>query len=181
MRISNDNGRHYRLFQTSLGWAGVAATSRGIRAVVLPDKEKHAVERTLLSSLFGVGSSDGSELLVALVLEKAVHVLQHCFAGERISFDLPLDLTSGTPFQQAVWRAALQIPFGEVRSYAWAAKRIGNPRASRAVGRALGANPIPIIVPCHRVVRSAGGLGGYSGGLGLKRKLLDLEAHAHDR
>lgn len=166
------------IFHTSLGWAGVALTSKGICAIVLPEKDKFAVKRKLLGSESGVGSSEESDSTVAHALEKAVHVLQQYFAGERVLFDLPLDLRSGTPFQQAVWRAAVKIPYGEVRSYAWVAKQIKKSRAFQAVGQALGANPVPIIIPCHRVIPSAGGLGGFSGGIGMKRKLLDLEAQS---
>jgi methylated-DNA-[protein]-cysteine S-methyltransferase len=101
--------------------------------------------------------------------------LKQYAAGKPVRFKVPLDLSAGTPFQQAVWRAMMTIPRGETRSYAWIAKKIGRPRATRAVGAACGANNIPVIVPCHRVVASDGTLGGFSGGLPLKRKLLALE------
>ncbi len=81
----------------------------------------------------------------------------------------------GTPFQQRVWRTLLEIPFGQVRSYQWVAKRIGSSQGVRAVGQANGKNPLPILIPCHRVIYQNGFLGGYSGGLGIKRKLLQLE------
>ncbi|MDF2630461.1 MAG: methylated-DNA--[protein]-cysteine S-methyltransferase [Symbiobacteriaceae bacterium] len=89
-------------------------------------------------------------------------------------FDLPLDLR-GTPFQQEVWQALTAIPFGATCSYAHIALQIGRPKAVRAVGAANGANPVPIIVPCHRVIGSNGKLTGYAGGLGLKQRLLELE------
>jgi methylated-DNA-[protein]-cysteine S-methyltransferase len=101
--------------------------------------------------------------------------LKDYFAGRRRQLDIPLCLTSGTAFQRHVWRAAMHIPFGRVRSYKWIALRIGGPRRARAVGRALGANPVPIVVPCHRVVAHDGSLGGFSCGLRVKRKLLALE------
>jgi O-6-methylguanine DNA methyltransferase len=97
------------------------------------------------------------------------------FDGERQRFDLEL-APRGTDFQRQVWRSLAEIPFGETRSYAEIAERIGRPRAVRAVGRANGANPIPIIVPCHRVVGSDGSLTGFGGGLEAKRRLLDLES-----
>jgi methylated-DNA-[protein]-cysteine S-methyltransferase len=81
------------------------------------------------------------------MLAKTTELLRRYFSGESVSFDLPLDLRYYTPFQQAVWRATVEIPRGETRSYAWIAKRIKNPRAARAVGRALGANPVPVLVP----------------------------------
>jgi len=89
-------------------------------------------------------------------------------------FNLPLHL-SGTPFQKRVWSELIKIPFGETRSYQDIAKAVGSPSASRAVGSACGKNPVPIVVPCHRVITKSGGLGGYSGGLDLKKTLLKLE------
>ncbi|HSW50976.1 MAG TPA: methylated-DNA--[protein]-cysteine S-methyltransferase [Bryobacteraceae bacterium] len=107
-------------------------------------------------------------------LDEAARQLEAYFAGSRKVFDLPLDLR-GTAFQRSVWRELLGIPFGQTRTYAEVARAIGSPRAVRAVGAANGANPVPIIVPCHRVVASGGGLGGYGGGVQLKRRLLELE------
>ncbi len=107
---------------------------------------------------------------------RAVQLLREYFAGKRVSFDLPLDLRPATAFQRAVWKAAATIPYGETRSYAWIAKRIGRPKAARAVGQALGANPVPVIIPCHRVITSAGALGGFTGGLPMKKRLLAMEA-----
>ena len=100
--------------------------------------------------------------------------LEEYFAGKRKAFDVPLDLW-GTPFQQEVWKALLRIPYGETRSYRDIAQSVGSPKAVRAVGGANGKNPVPVIVPCHRVIRSDGNLGGYGGGLDIKRELLDLE------
>jgi O-6-methylguanine DNA methyltransferase len=110
-------------------------------------------------------------------LAEAAGQLQAYFAGEQRRFDLPLDLHSLTPFQLSVLQAARRIPAGDVRTYGQVAQAIGKPKASRAVGQALGRNPIPIVIPCHRVIASDGGLGGYSGGGGLqsKRYLLGLE------
>lgn len=94
--------------------------------------------------------------------------------GERRSFDLPLD-PMGTPFQQAVWAELRRIPYGETRSYAQVAAGIGKPKAVRAVGQANHHNPLPIFIPCHRVIGASGKLTGYGGGLDLKQKLLELE------
>lgn len=101
--------------------------------------------------------------------------LKAYLSGKAVRFNCRLDLSAGTAFQQKAWRAMLTIPRGETRSYAWIAKKIGKPRAARAVGAACGANPVPIIVPCHRVIASDGSLGGFGGGLPLKRRLLKLE------
>lgn len=108
-------------------------------------------------------------------LDEVRRELDEYFRGERRSFDVPLDwrLTSG--FVNRVLRETARIPFGETRSYAEMAASAGSPRAFRAAGSALGANPIPIVVPCHRVLRSGGALGGYGGGLEVKRALLELE------
>jgi len=97
------------------------------------------------------------------------------FAGRRKTFDVPIALR-GTAFQLEVWRALLCIPYGETRSYAEIAKSIGRPTATRAVGAANGANPVPIIVPCHRVIGSNGSLTGFGGGIDVKRWLLNFEA-----
>ncbi len=97
--------------------------------------------------------------------------LDQYFSNQREIFDLPL-APKGTPFQQKVWRALMQIKQGETKTYAWLAKKIDNDRAVRAVGTANGANPIALIIPCHRVIGSNGKLTGYAGGLGLKAKLL---------
>lgn len=165
--------RNMSIFKTHLGWAGVAATEQGISRVVLPKKEKATVLQELENEAAEVLSTPAAPLLV-----KAVKLLQRYFSGESVSFDVALDLRYYTPFQQAVWKAAAAVPSGETRSYAWIAKRIRNPKAARAVGQALGANPVPIFIPCHRVVSSTGTLGGFSGGLEMKKKLLELETHA---
>jgi methylated-DNA-[protein]-cysteine S-methyltransferase len=107
-------------------------------------------------------------------LGEAVRQLRAYFAGELQAFDLPL-APQGTPFQLAVWKRLCEIPYGETTSYGELARRIGNPNASRAVGLANGSNPIPIVIPCHRVIGSNGKLTGYGGGLPIKEKLLGLE------
>ena len=107
--------------------------------------------------------------------------LSEYFAGQRQQFDLPLDLSGGTAFQQAVWQALLTIKPGQTSSYGNVSKTIGNAAAVRAVGAAVGRNPISIIVPCHRVLGSDGSLTGYAGGLDRKTALLRLEcAHAEN-
>jgi methylated-DNA-[protein]-cysteine S-methyltransferase len=107
-------------------------------------------------------------------LQEPIRQLRAYFGGELETFDLAL-APQGTPFQQKVWGELCRIPYGETISYGELAKRIGNPNASRAVGLANGSNPIPIIIPCHRVIGSNGKLTGYGGGLPMKEKLLALE------
>lgn len=110
----------------------------------------------------------------AVALKEPIGQLRAYFAGELEDFDLPL-APQGTSFQQSVWAELCRIPYGETISYGELARRIGNPSASRAVGLANGSNPIPIIIPCHRVIGSNGKLTGYGGGLPIKEKLLALE------
>jgi methylated-DNA-[protein]-cysteine S-methyltransferase len=107
--------------------------------------------------------------------ERVAAELEGYFAGRRTAFTVPL-APAGTPFQQAAWKALLQIPYGETVSYAEQARRLGVPTAARAVGSANGKNPICVLIPCHRVIATGGGLGGYGGGLDRKRLLLELEA-----
>lgn len=113
------------------------------------------------------------------VLRKARTQLKEYFAGRRTQFDLPLALM-GTPFQMRVWKELTRIPYGKTISYGEQAKRVGAGKAYRAVGTANGRNPIPIVIPCHRVIAGDGGLGGYGGGLGVKTKLLRLETSVKD-
>jgi O-6-methylguanine DNA methyltransferase len=144
-----------------------------------------ASPRGLCSLDFGVSEADflrGLNPLARIAynleaLSAITQQLQAYFEGVQGNFELPLDLEALTPFQVSVLQAARAIPPGQVRTYGQVARAIGKPKAGRAVGQALGRNPIPIVIPCHRVVRSDGGLGGYSGGGGLqsKRLLLRLE------
>lgn len=118
---------------------------------------------------------DDAPLPARLTLQRAAAELEEYFGGRRAEFDVPLDWGHMPPFQRAVLEATASVPFGHVDTYAGIARRIGNPRATRAVGNALGRNPIPVIVPCHRVIRSDASLGGYTGGLNIKEHLLSLE------
>jgi methylated-DNA-[protein]-cysteine S-methyltransferase len=110
--------------------------------------------------------------------QKVLSQLKNYAEGRLKDFDCSLDL-GGTPFQRKVWEELMKIPYGETRSYRDVARAIGHPKAFRAVGNANGSNPVPVIVPCHRVIESNGGLGGYGQGIDVKKKLLDFEkAHA---
>ena len=111
------------------------------------------------------------------VINEAIRELNEYFAGERRNFNLPL-LFAGTPFQQRIWNALLTIPYGETRSYMQIARIVGNEKGVRAVAQAIGANPMSIIVPCHRVIGSDKALTGFAGGLEAKRYLLNLEKPA---
>lgn len=114
------------------------------------------------------------ELKETSLIKKTIDQLEEYFEGKRKSFDLPFE-PKGTEFQKSVWNELLKIPYGETCSYGEIAKRIGNPKASRAIGMANNRNPISIIIPCHRVIGANGKLVGYGGGIDIKEKLLNLE------
>lgn len=108
-------------------------------------------------------------------LRHALNEIRAYLEGKRREIAVPCEPRGGTPFQRRVWAATRAIPYGEVRGYGWIAAHIGAPGAARAVGQALARNPLPLLIPCHRVVAAGGKLGGFTGGLPLKRKLLQLE------
>jgi methylated-DNA-[protein]-cysteine S-methyltransferase len=130
---------------------------------------------TGLRSVLWPGAGTDAVAAPSAVVAAAARQLEEYFTGERTAFDLPLDLR-GTPFQRTAWLALAEIPFGETVSYAEQARRLGRPSAVRAVGAANGRNPLPIVLPCHRVVGSDGSLTGFGGGLEVKRALLEHEA-----
>jgi O-6-methylguanine DNA methyltransferase len=113
-------------------------------------------------------------------LRRFANQLTRYFEGERVPFDLELDLTRGTEFQQSVWKIVRKIPYGTLVSYKKIAEECGNALCARAVGNALGANPIPIVIPCHRVIRADKSLGGFSGGVRWKKRLIALELGQED-
>lgn len=117
----------------------------------------------------------------AKVLVETITQLKEYQAGQRQVFDMPIALYTGTPFQQKVWQALRQIPYGQTISYAQLANHIGQPTACRAVANANGKNPISLIIPCHRVIASDGKLGGYTGGIEIKQTLLDIEQASYQR
>lgn len=128
----------------------------------------------------GVLSSDGAPDTPTPVLKRAATELAEYFGGHRRSFTVPLSV-AGTPFQQAIWQQLQEIPFGTVRGYGELGRATGRPTAGRAVGGAVGANPVPLLIPCHRVLASDGRITGYSAGDGIPTKiwLLDHEGIAH--
>jgi methylated-DNA-[protein]-cysteine S-methyltransferase len=159
---------YYCSLPTPIGRVLVAATASGLVRVSF--RRSEASFRTELAR--GLG---GDVVRSPARTAEIVHQLRAYFRGERRTFDVSVDLRGRTPFQRRVLMAAAEVPAGRVVSYGDIARRIGVPGASRAVGQALGRNPIPIVIPCHRVVASGGRLGGYTGGLDVKRKLLRIE------
>ena len=160
----------YATLDTPLGEAAVAATPRGLVRVALPTE---GLDRMLVRL-----AADVSPRILEYPgrLDEARRELEEYFEGRRDHFELELDWRLSHPgFYRKVLRATSRVPFGEVITYAEAAQRAGNPRAFRAAGTALGSNPIPIVVPCHRVIRAGGEIGNYGGGPQMKRFLLKLE------
>jgi O-6-methylguanine DNA methyltransferase len=149
---------------------GMAESANGIDAIVLPKRSRRAVESELRIPSYEPFRRGGSARL-----ETARRQLLDYLAGQRRTFDVPLDLSKGTSFQRHVWRTLQRVPYGKFRSYQWVAARVGGRRYARAVGNALGANPLPIVIPCHRIVASDASLGGFSGGVLMKQRLLSLE------
>jgi len=113
--------------------------------------------------------------------EGFIRQMRGYFEGSRVTFNQSIRFLKGTDFEQRVWNALKDIPYGETRTYKWLAERIGMPKATRAVGRALSKNPIPIVLPCHRIIESDGSIGGYSSGIDVKRRLLELEYYSSRR
>ena len=147
---------------------GVLASDRGIRKLALPEPSPQRAAEQLQPEA-------GDAKLAPARFEGLRQQLEAYFAGEVVAFDQELDLEESTPFLSRAWMACRSIPRGETRSYAWLAQQAGSPRAVRAAGQAMARNPVAIIIPCHRVIASDGSLQGYGGGLGLKRRLLELE------
>ncbi len=110
--------------------------------------------------------------------ESFIKELNAYFSGTISAFKQEVKFLTGTDFEKKVWSVLTEIPFGETRSYKWVAEKTGNPAAVRAVGRALSKNPLPIVIPCHRVIESDGSIGGYSSGVEVKRRLLEMEYYA---
>jgi len=160
----------YITFNTDMGWVGILVSARGLLRTTLPQRSAQAVYQLLGD---GINYATWSSHLFNDLVER----LRIYFSGYKTTFPDQLDLSRATAFQREVWGITRLIPYGETRSYAWVAKQIKKPMAVRAVGQALGNNPLPVVVPCHRVVASDG-VGGFSGGLEMKRRLLHLEAAA---
>ena len=157
--------------KTPLGDVWVAASESGVRVMTVPD--------ATVDECLAVARKQDAEIVKCdernAALELALNEVREYFAGKLQVFTVPLDLR-GTDFQRRVWSAVAAVPYGTTTTYLSIANQIGSPTAFRAVGAANGANPAAIIVPCHRIIGSSGGLHGYGGGLHQKRALLDLEA-----
>jgi methylated-DNA-[protein]-cysteine S-methyltransferase len=161
----------YDTMDSPLGPLWIAVGPRGVVAIHYGEPDERELAR--ISHAYGPGALPDRRRCDDVESE-----LDQYFAGRRRSFDIDVDLTPLTPFQRRILTATANVPYGEVTTYRTVAREAGNEQASRAAGGALGANPIPIVVPCHRVVATDGSLGGYAGGLAAKRRLLALERGA---
>ncbi|HQA60860.1 MAG: methylated-DNA--[protein]-cysteine S-methyltransferase [Tepidanaerobacteraceae bacterium] len=161
------------IYWSYLHWKGkkmhLAASPKGLCCILWPSEPFEALEKWVRQQ-FPKASLVQSQEKLALYAKQIEAYLN----GQRKSFDIPLDLR-GTDFQRAVWQALLEIPYGTTKAYSEIAERIKRPRAVRAVGAAIGANPVPIVVPCHRVIGKDGSLRGFAGGLDIKQQLLKIE------
>ena len=158
------------VFASPLGPVTLAATARGLAGLWFAGQRHLPAQLAQPAAAPAWTHSDNH-----VVLQQAAAQLTQYFAGERCHFDLPLDVSGGTAFQQTVWQALLLIEPGHTCTYSAVSQHIGNPAAVRAVGAAIGRNPISIVLPCHRVLGANGQLTGYAGGLARKQALLKLE------
>ena len=161
------SGRFY-LCDTKLGWIGLVLSSKGLRATTTPRRSRDEALREVSE----MGATEPASEAEACDLPRRLKAFAE---GERVELARDIDWEGVSGFRRAVLEETLRIPAGETRTYGWLASRVGSPRASRAVGRVMATNPLPIVVPCHRVVASDGSLHGYGGGLDVKAALLRLE------
>ena len=160
----------YALFQTAYGWCGIVFGKNGIITICLPEPQKLKLKNKILSCFRNI--EEGSHRIKYVIRD-----ISKYFKGENVHFSCVLDMSSMTPFQKEVYRETRKIPFGKTQSYNWLAEKIGIAGGARAVGNALGKNPMPLLIPCHRIIRKNGMLGGFSspGGIFLKKKMLLME------
>jgi len=163
-----------RTFQTPLGWTGLAYSDA---AIVLVERSPSGAADIQEHVRLRLGDVVAQERPRDDIGEAAARKLVEYHEGRRVVFDEPMDLSLVPPFTRRVLQATARIPYGEVRPYAWVAREVGKPRATRAVGQSLHINPLAPIIPCHRVIASDNTLGGYGGGLDMKRWLLRLEGY----
>ncbi len=160
---------HYSSLNSPFGPVFVAKTVKGICFINLSKISESEFQSILRKKFRKKPIRDDKKL------NGVINALLDYFSGNQVNFKAPLDLGTGTLFQRRVWDKISEIPYGELRTYKWIAGEIGSINAVRAVGNAVGRNPVPPIIPCHRVIRTDGNLGGFSSGISLKKWLLKLE------
>lgn len=171
-RIGPHDTITYAAFPTLLGSIWVAWTRRGICRLSFRSRSARSFAADLHRTFPGAAIASGFEEAAPVSLARE---LSDYATGRTRSFTVPIDLAGLTPFQRRVLKATARVPYGEVASYGKIAAAIGNPGSSRAVGNALGSNPVPILIPCHRIIGADGRIGGFTGGLRAKRRLLAME------
>ena len=162
--------RLYAVFETPAGWMAAAFTEKGLCALTLPVPIREQAESHLLGKGMPLVHVETNEQIAGLADD-----LRRYLAGERVSFGVRLDLSDVTDWQRRVLMRCAEIPYGVLITYGELAEAAGSPGAARAVGQAMARNPVPIVVPCHRVVAACGKLGGFTAGLEWKRRLLRIE------
>jgi methylated-DNA-[protein]-cysteine S-methyltransferase len=165
---------YYAIFKTSLGWCGIIYGRHGLIKIYLPGIKKEKLKKNIHSYSKSIVEHRGR-------IKILVRNICSYFKGKNVRLNLPVDMKTMTEFEKKVYKQAMKISFGKVKSYKWLAEKAGIPNGARAVGNALSKNPVPLIIPCHRVIKSDGRLGGYSapGGILMKRKMLSIEGHAN--
>jgi methylated-DNA-[protein]-cysteine S-methyltransferase len=162
-------GLRYAVFETKMGWVGILGSDKGLLRTTLPFGTPDGAAAGL-GPPARTADNDPHRLL------EPIRRISDYFEGQSVEFPDRLEYDGSTPFRRRVWEATRRIPYGETRTYGEIAREAGSPGAARAVGHALGQNPLPIVVPCHRVIGSDGSLTGFGGGLEMKEKLLEMEA-----
>jgi len=160
----------YTIFETQYGYAGAVASEKGLHMVILPKSKPEEVKKELEQHYLELIRDDKPFKTLA-------SKIREYFSGKAVIFKEKMDIAGSTPFELKVWDITMGIPRGEVRSYEWVAKQLGNLKEVRAVGGALGRNRLPLIIPCHRVIKKQGDMGGFSAGIQMKRLLLKLEGY----
>ncbi|KAF0118562.1 MAG: methylated-DNA-protein-cysteine S-methyltransferase [bacterium] len=165
----------YSTFDTNFGWCCIVGKEGRLLEIVPFLHSEDSAYSYVVSKYTDI-------TLCSDCLEEPKEAIKRYLAGERMDFEFSLNLSGYTEFQRGVWETTMSISYGEIRTYSWVSKKLGIPKSSRAVGTALAKNPLPIVVPCHRVVRGNGSMGGYSaeGGIEIKAKLLKMEGHRFD-
>lgn len=159
---------YYDLFKSPLGPLWIVSGNEGLCFLLW--NRSHSDFLLEMQTRVGRRPQKNSKRLAFLMQQ-----LKRYFLGKNVLFDSPIAFLEGSPFQKKVWRKLMEIPYGEVRSYQWVSDQLSMKGAARAVGNACGKNPLPVVVPCHRVVRQDGSIGGYTGGAHIKNHLLQME------
>ena len=176
--LNNPEILYFSSFLTPLGYVYIAKSTQGVCQISFPYTKENDIVRLVQNNNLSRSMNGRTRINIQRYdshLKYEIDLLQAYFKGKQVDFDFPLNLCSGTPFQIMVWNKLREIPYGECRSYKWVAEQIGNPRAARAVGMANNKNPLPPVIPCHRVIGSDGTLTGYASGLHIKKYLIEME------